>query len=218
MVVEDDPVTRRLLCRAIERESSLILCSAVGTVREAREYLAQSPIDLLLTDLGLPDGSGISVIRDCRHLRPRADILVITMSSEEEQILACIKAGAAGYVLKESVQFNILDAIVDLRAGGSPISPMIARKVLTRMRGDVGNDVGAIEAEPALLTRREFSIQDSISRGGSYAKVAEALGLSIGTVQTHIKNIYAKLGVHSRTEAIIEAQRLGLISFQPRRT
>jgi DNA-binding NarL/FixJ family response regulator len=166
----------------------------------------------------LPDGSGVTVIRDCRHLRPRADILVITMSSEEEQILACIKAGAAGYVLKESVQLNILDAIVDLRAGGSPISPMIARKVLTRMRGDVGDEVGPNEAESALLTRREFSILDSISRGGSYAKVAEALGLSIGTVQTHIKNIYAKLGVHSRTEAIIEAQRLGLIPFQPRRT
>jgi DNA-binding NarL/FixJ family response regulator len=172
----------------------------------------------LLTDLGLPDGSGVSVIQDCRHLRPRADILVITMSSEEDQILACIKAGAAGYVLKDSVQLNILDAIVDLRAGGSPISPIIARKVLTRMRGDVSDDLGASEAESALLTRREFSILDSISRGGSYAKVAEALGLSIGTVQTHIKNIYAKLGVHSRTEAIIEAQRLGLISLQTRRT
>lgn len=195
-----------------------MLCSAVGTVREARERLAQSPIDLLLTDLGLPDGSGVSVIQDCRHLRPRADILVITMSSEEDQILACIKAGAAGYVLKDSVQLNILDAIVDLRAGGSPISPIIARKVLTRMRGDVSDDLGASEAESALLTRREFSILDSISRGGSYAKVAEALGLSIGTVQTHIKNIYAKLGVHSRTEAIIEAQRLGLISLQTRRT
>lgn len=218
MVVEDDPVTRRLLCLAIEREPSLILCSAVGTVREAREHLTQSPIDLLLTDLGLPDGSGVSVIRDCRHLRPRADILVISMSSEEEQILACIKAGAAGYVLKESVQLNILGAIVDLRAGGSPISPMIARKVLTRMRGDVGDDAGPADGESVLLTRREFSILHSISRGGSYAKVAEALGLSTGTVQTHIKNIYAKLGVHSRTEAIIEAQRLGLIPFQPRRT
>lgn len=217
MVVEDDPVTRRLLCRSIEREPSLILCSAVGTVREARDYLAQSPIDLLLTDLGLPDGSGVSVIRDCRHLRPRADILVISMSSEEEQILACIKAGAAGYVLKESVQLNILDAIVDLRAGGSPISPMIARKVLTRMRGDVGHQAGTNEAESALLTRRESSILHSISRGGSYAKIAEALGLSTGTVQTHIKNIYAKLGVHSRTEAIIEAQRLGLIPFHPQR-
>ncbi|MCE2866922.1 MAG: response regulator [Burkholderiaceae bacterium] len=217
MVVEDDLVTRRLLCLAIEREPSLILCAAVGTVREARDYLAQCSIDLLLTDLGLPDGSGVSVIRHCRHLRPRADILVITMSSEEEQILACIEAGAAGYVLKESLQLKILDAIIDLRAGGSPISPMVARKVLTCMRGVTRTAEDAGEGESTLLTRREFSILDSISRGGSYAKVAEALGLSIGTVQTHIKNVYAKLGVHSRTEAIIEAQRLGLISIHPRR-
>ena len=137
MVVEDDPVTRRVLCHAIQRESSLHLCTAVGTVREARQYPAQSPIDLLLTDLGLPDGSGVSVIRECRQRRPRADILVITMSSDEEQILACIDAGAVGYVLKETVQLDILNAIVDLRAGGSPISPVIARKVLTRMRTEV---------------------------------------------------------------------------------
>lgn len=218
MVVEDDPVTRRLLCRAIEREPSLVLCSAVGTVHEARSYLSQWPIDVLLTDLGLPDGSGISVIRDCRQLRPRADVLVITMSSEEEHILACIEAGAAGYVLKESVQLNIVDAIVDLRAGGSPISPVIARKVLTRIRVAAAlvdhHSMG--EVEQVLLTRRECSILDAISRGGSYAKVAEAQGLSVGTVQTHIKHIYAKLGVHSRTEAIIEAQRRGLIASTAR--
>jgi DNA-binding NarL/FixJ family response regulator len=218
MVVEDDPVTRRLLCRAIEREPSLVLCSAVGTVHEARSYLSRWPIDVLLTDLGLPDGSGISVIRDCRQLRPRADVLVITMSSEEEHILACIEAGAAGYVLKESVQLNIVDAIVDLRAGGSPISPVIARKVLTRIRVAAAlvdhHSLG--EVEQVLLTRRECSILDAISRGGSYAKVAEAQGLSVGTVQTHIKHIYAKLGVHSRTEAIIEAQRRGLIASTAR--
>ena len=146
--------------------------------------------------------------------RPRADILVITMSSDEEQILACIDAGAVGYVLKESVQLDILNAIVDLRAGGSPISPVIARKVLTRMRSeaDPGPTPDAA-SEPGLLTRRERSILASISRGGSYAKVADSHGLSIGTVQTHIKHIYAKLGVHSRTEAIVEAQRLGLIQI-----
>ena len=216
MVVEDDPVTRRILCQAIKREPSLVLCSAVGTVREARQFLAQSPIDLLLTDLGLPDGSGISVIRECRQRRPRADILVVSMSSEEEQVLACIDAGAVGYVLKESVHLNILNAIVDLRAGGSPISPMIARKVLTRMRcgsSVIGKHVTS-EVGAGMLTKRECSILDSIARGGSYAKVADALGLSIGTVQTHIKHIYAKLGVHSRTEAILEAQRLGLIPAQ----
>jgi DNA-binding NarL/FixJ family response regulator len=138
------------------------------------------------------------------------------MFSEEEQILACIEAGAVGYVLKESIHSSLMSAIVDLRSGGSPISPAIARKVLLRMRHGVSGRISQLSSEPScsVLTRRECLILDSISRGGSYAKVADAFGLSIGTVQTHIKHIYAKLGVHSRTEAIVEAQRRGLIPLQ----
>ncbi len=214
LVVEDDPVTRRLLCQAIGRESSLALCGAFGTVREARLCLERTPIDLLLTDLGLPDGSGLAVIQCCRRLLPNADILVITMSSEEEQILACIEAGATGYVLKESAHTNILRSILELRSGGSPISPVIARKVLARMQAHAARAPDVSGAETALLTRRESAILELISRGGTYARVAQVLGLSIGTVQTHIKHIYAKLCVHSRTEAVIEAQRRGLIPIE----
>lgn len=213
MVVEDDAVTRRLLCNAIELEPMLQLSAAVGNVADALRMLEASRFDVLLTDLGLPDGSGLGVIRSCRRLMPHADILVITMSSEDEQILACIEAGASGYVLKESGHMNILQAILDLRAGGSPISPVIARKVLARMRRHVPTPDLAVTISDSLLTRRESAILELISRGGTYAKVAQALGLSVGTVQTHIKHIYVKLSVHSRTEAIIEAQRRGLISF-----
>jgi DNA-binding NarL/FixJ family response regulator len=210
MVVEDDIVTRRLLCNAIKLEPSLQLSAAFGNVLDAQNYLASSSIDLLLTDLGLPDGSGLAVIRSCHQLFPLADIMVITLFSDEDQILACIEAGASGYVLKESGHVNIVRAILDLRSGGSPISPVIARKVLARMRRYAGASA-AQAAEDAMLTRRESAILELISRGGTYAKVAEALGLSVGTVQTHVKHIYAKLSVHSRTEAIIEAQRRGLI-------
>lgn len=214
LVVEDDVVTRRLLCNAIELEPSLELGGAMGTVADAQKYLERTPIDLLLTDLGLPDGSGLAVIRSCHRLSPRADIMVITLSTDEDQILACIEAGASGYVLKESGHMNILRAILELRSGGSPISPMIARKVLARMRRYAadGNTVQA--PNDTLLTRRESAILELISRGGTYARVAQALGLSVGTVQTHVKHIYAKLSVHSRTEAIIEAQRRGLISAE----
>ncbi len=213
IVVEDDIVTRRLLCNAIELEPTMQLCSAVDSVADALRAIETLSFDVLLTDLGLPDGSGLGVIRSCRRLRPHADILVITMSSEDEQILACIEAGASGYVLKESGHMKILQGILDLRAGGSPISPVIARKILTRMRRHVPSvDLDATVSD-SLLTRRESAILELISRGGTYAKVAQALGLSVGTVQTHIKHIYAKLSVHSRTEAIIEAQRRGLITF-----
>lgn len=214
MVVEDDPITRRLLCNAIELEPSLELCGAFGTVRDAHRCLEQRTIDLLLTDLGLPDGSGLAVIRNCRQLLPDADIMVITMSSDEEHILACIEAGATGYVLKESAHDNILRAILELRSGGSPISPVIARKVLARMHRHATHKPVESDIEGVLLTRRESSILELIARGGTYAKVAKALGLSVGTVQTHIKHIYAKLCVHSRTEAIVEAQRRGLIPIE----
>ncbi len=211
LVVEDDVVMRRLLCNAIKLESSLTLAAAFGTVGEALSFLERTPIDLLLTDLGLPDGSGLTVIHRCRRLWPDADIMVITLSSEEEQILACIEAGASGYVLKESAHANILQSILELRAGGSPISPVIARKVLARMRRRPATDSAGAVSDAGLLTRRELAILELIARGGTYARVAQALGLSVGTVQTHVKHIYSKLAVHSRTEAIIEAQRRGLI-------
>ncbi len=213
MVVEDDVITRRLLCNAIELEPSLELSAAVGCVADALRIMETSSFDLLLTDLGLPDGSGLRVISGCRRLVPDADILVITMSCEDEQVLACIEAGASGYVLKESGHMNIVQALLDLRAGGSPISPVIARKILARMRRHMPTTDIDQTVSDSLLTRRESAILELISRGGTYAKVAQALGLSVGTVQTHIKHIYVKLSVHSRTEAIIEAQRRGLITF-----
>lgn len=215
MVVEDDVVTRRLLCNAIDLEPSLRLASAFGSVNDALHGLEQEGIELLLTDLGLPDGSGLEIIRHCRRVLPEADIMVITMSSEESQVFACIEAGASGYVLKEAGHADIVRAILDLRAGGSPISPMIARKVLARMRSTRTSGDESLSTEMPGLTRRESAILELISRGGSFAKVAAALSLSVSTVQTHVKRIYGKLSVHSRSEAVFEAHRRGLLRFEP---
>lgn len=213
MVVEDDVVTRRLLCNAIDLEPSLTLSGAFGTVSDALEGLSREPIQLLLTDLGLPDGSGLAIIRHCRQVLPAADIMVITMSSDESQVLACIEAGASGYVLKEAGHVDIVRALLDLKAGGSPISPVIARKVLARMRTTRSSTQGEPFSESNGLTRRESAILELISRGGSFAKVAAALSLSVSTVQTHVKHIYGKLSVHSRSEAVFEAHRRGLLRF-----
>jgi DNA-binding NarL/FixJ family response regulator len=213
MVVEDDAVTRRLLCNAISLEPTLILNGAFGSVAEALEWLEVEAVDLLLTDLGLPDGSGLSIIHACRRLAPSADIMVITMSSDEENVLACIEAGAAGYVLKEAGHIDIVRALMDLRAGGSPISPVIARKVLARMRKNTASVMSVEDEAGRALTRRENAILELIARGDSYAKVAQALGVSVGTVQTHVKHIYGKLSVHSRGEAVYEAQRRGLLQM-----
>src|SRR5690606_10794850 len=130
---------------------------------------------------------------------------------------ACIEAGAAGYVLKNTGRENIVRALLDLHCGGSPISPLVARKVLARMRNDARP--AAVNAEPPIgesvhLTRRESAILELIARGDSYAEMAQMLSVSVGTVQTHVKNIYAKLAVHSRGEAVYEAQRRGLLQFE----
>lgn len=218
LVVEDDAVTRRSLCMAIESEPALQLKGACDSLKSALTALDSGPYDLLLTDLGLPDGSGLEIIRACAQRYPDCDIMVLTMSSDEDQVLACIEAGAAGYVLKNAGRQNIVRALLDLHCGGSPISPLIARKVLERMRSDakpVPVPEIALDAEPAVsLTKREGAILELIARGDSYAEVAQILSVSVGTVQTHVKNIYAKLSVHSRGEAVYEAQRRGLLQFE----
>lgn len=214
VVVEDDAVTRRMLSLAIEKEPSLKLAAALDCVKSARAWLKTQSADILLIDLGLPDGSGIDVIRYCAERHPESDVMVITASSDDDNVLASIEAGASGYVLKDAGQPDIVSSLLELRRGGSPISPTIARKVLARMRKPVeAAGLNGDKLPQVNLTKREAAILDLIARGDSYGEVARELSLSVGTVQTHIKNIYDKLSVHSRGEAVFEASRRGLLQM-----
>jgi len=220
LVVEDDTLTRRGLCLAIEKEPSLRLADAVGSVQSATDWLKRNSADILLVDLGLPDGSGLDVIRLCATTHASCSIMVITTSSDEDSVLDSIEAGASGYILKDAARLDIARAVLDLHAGGLPISPAIARKLLARMRvAKPETDIKPVSQEavkseaPVYLTKREASILDLIARGDSYGEVARGLGLSVGTVQTHIKNIYDKLSVHSRGAAVYEANRRGLLQM-----
>lgn len=216
LVVEDDAVTRRALCLAIEKEPSLRLAAALDCVQSALAWLENQSASILLVDLGLPDGSGIDVIRFCAGRHPDSSIMVITTSSDDDNVLASIEAGASGYVLKDAGQPDIVASLLELHKGGSPISPTIARKVLAKMRGNPVIDVVGqrdTKLPQVYLTKREAAILDLIARGDSYGEVARQLSLSVGTVQTHIKNIYDKLSVHSRGEAVYEANRRGLLQM-----
>ncbi|WP_151632860.1 response regulator [Noviherbaspirillum aerium] len=217
MIVEDDAVTRKALSLAIESEPRLKLLAALESVKAAMTWLDANVPQVLMTDLGLPDGSGLEVIHACTSRHPQTDIMVVTMSSDEANVLACIEAGASGYVLKDAGKTDIARAVLDLRSGGAPMSPTIARMVLAKVR-DGKRPVTAKEQDPATsLTKRESAILDLIAQGESYGEVAKLLSVSVGTVQTHIKNIYGKLAVHSRGEAVFEAHRRGLLQIgQPR--
>jgi DNA-binding NarL/FixJ family response regulator len=216
MIVEDDAVTRKMLSLAVESAPQFALVAQFDSVKPALAWLETGVVDILLTDLGLPDGSGIEIIHECVRRRPECDIMVITMASDDDNVLACIEAGASGYVLKDAGKLDVVRALLELRAGGSPISPIIARKVLTRMRdGKRSSTVSVSGASAAIsLTKREASILELIARGDSYGDTAKALMVSVGTVQTHVKSIYDKLSVHSRGEAVYEAHRRGLLQFE----
>ena len=198
---------------------------------EAKAWLDDDShtLDVLLTDLGLPDGSGLSVIRHAIHLHPRCEPLVISMFGDEDNVLASIEAGALGYIHKDSTPDDIAQTILDMRDGASPISPMIARRVLSKYRTNqsnqaqvpVNNELFAIRKEApmdlelrakrSLLSPRELEVLALIARGFSYGEIARLESLSVHTVQSHIKNLYAKLSVHSKSEAVFEATRMGLL-------
>lgn len=221
VVVEDDARTRAQLCAAIRNEPDLHLVAEFGHARPALAWIEAHPVHVLLTDLGLPDGSGIDLIRACARLHPCAEIMVITMFGDEDSVLSSIAAGAAGYLLKDGEHLHIAQALRDLRQGGSPMSPLIARKVLTRMRTTEPRQGGEMTVmspstsgtkDPAIqLTRRESATLDLIARGYTYEETARLMSVSISTVQTHIRAIYSKLAVKSRSQAVFEAHKLGLL-------
>jgi DNA-binding NarL/FixJ family response regulator len=211
-VVEDDREARARVVASIRAQGSLQLVAEYGTGTEALAGLAAGAPDVLLVDLGLPDISGLDVVRFVAARHPQCDILVISIFGDEANVLAALEAGARGYLLKGSLQRDIIFDIQDLRSGGSPLSPVIARQVLKRLQAPAADAPSrTASGEETTLTAREGEILTAISRGFSYAETAAMLGISVGTVHTFLKRIYRKLAVHSKTEAVFEANRLGLI-------
>jgi len=143
--------------------------------------------------------------------------MVLTTSANESDVVACIEAGASGYLLKGMHKSDIARSVMSMREGGAPMSPTIARMVLERVRAGQSAPVSADKKsrDATRLTKREKVILDLIARGDSYGSIAAMLTVSVGTVQTHIKSIYGKLSVHSRGEAVFEAQRQGLLKRSP---
>jgi DNA-binding NarL/FixJ family response regulator len=233
LIVEDDPETREFFAASVRRSGQLELLAALGTVADALAWLdraqaarqaqAQAPVpDVLLTDLGLPDGSGLTVMRETLARFADCEPLVISMFGDEDNVLASIEAGAVGYIHKDSTPDDVAQSIVQMKQGASPISPMIARRVLSKYRSlrsaqpapvPVPLPVAPVEsADKPLLSSREQEVLEYIARGFSYSEIARLQNVSVHTVQTHIKHLYGKLAVHSKNEAVFEATKMGLLS------
>jgi DNA-binding NarL/FixJ family response regulator len=208
LLVEDDAHTRRRLAEVIASNAALRLEAAVESCAEARAALSREAPAVLLTDLGLPDGSGLDLIRETRVLTAPPLAMVITVFGDEATVLSAIEAGASGYLLKDGTPDDVSEAIAQLLAGGSPISPSIARHLIRRFQS-AAPAPGAAHAPH--LTERETEVLALISKGFSVAEIAKLLAISAHTVATHVRAIYRKLEVSSRGEAVFEALHLGLI-------
>ncbi len=224
LIVEDEPEFLHRFSGAVLADPRLRLLGAVSTGKAGLALLDAQPPDVLLVDLGLPDISGIELIRHAARQHGACDSLVVTMFADDEHVLASIEAGATGYLLKDASAARIAAAIHEVRDGGSPISPSIARRLLSRFRGGAPVQAGAgapasggaasasvPATEPSPLSERETELLRLIAKGFSFDAVAEVLCISPHTVVTHVKNLYRKLAVHSRGEAVHEARQMGLL-------
>jgi DNA-binding NarL/FixJ family response regulator len=213
LVVDDDVAFRESVCAAIARDDTMTLASQAGSVAGAREAIQRGNFDVALVDLGLPDGNGIELIREIARTRPETDVMVVTVFGDEAHVLASIEAGATGYLLKRSLNDTLGATVRELRAGGSPISPVIARQLLQRFKqgSPEPSQPAAAVVDDSGLSEREREVLLFIAKGFTVGEIANMLHLSAHTVATHVKHIYRKLAVHSRTEAVFEAGRMGLL-------
>lgn len=207
VIVEDDERFRAAFTAVVAEAPDLRLAGAAGDLPQGLQLLREQRPDVLLVDLGLPSGSGIELIRFAHDHLPQTDVMVITVFGDEPHVMASLEAGATGYLLKDSGAADLTEQIRALRAGGSPISPVIARQLLLRLAPD---PAPTAESE-ALLSAQERQVLTLSAKGFSFEEIARMLGVSRHTVMTYVKRSYRKLQVHSKTEAIYEARKLGLV-------
>ena len=206
-LVEDDTDVRNRLVKLLQAHEQFKLLDAAGTMAAGLKALKRYKPDVLVADIGLPDGSGIEIIKAIEKWHVDCSAMVISGFQDENTVFKALEAGAQAYILKHDDSTKITDAILAMMNGGAPISPVIARLMLQKFQTPQVSE----KPLPESLTERQMKILKLVSQGFSSKEIAEKLGISYYTVTTHIKNIYNKLQVNSRTEALHEAIKLGLL-------
>ncbi len=206
-LVEDDRSTREGLRLLIHGSPGFTCTGAFESVEEALPALEMVLPDVLLMDINLPGISGREGVRIIKDRWPSIEVLMLSVYGEQESVFESICNGAAGYLLKKTPPARLLEAIQEARAGGSPMSPEIARKVVMLFRR-----TPRPQPVEQALTPRELQLLSLLAEGHAYAEAAEMLGISENTVRNYIRSIYEKLHVHSKSEAVSKALRQGLIS------
>jgi DNA-binding NarL/FixJ family response regulator len=216
IIVEEEPEFRRRYAQIIGSDPSIVLIGVASTAKEARQLVEREEFDVMLIDIGLADGAGVELIRFVHQRMPDSDILVNSLLADNQTVLAAIEAGAAGYIMKDAPAAELINNIKMLRAGSSPISPVVARTVLRalRERPAVAPQTASTPPRRSALSSREIQILQVLAKGMSFVEIGNVLRISPHTVTAHIKKIYRKLSVHSRGEAVYEAAQMGILQEQ----
>jgi DNA-binding NarL/FixJ family response regulator len=200
-IVEDNRELRASLKRMLEAAPGYRCVAVCGSAEEAWEELPRLRPDVVLMDIHLPRSSGIACTRRLKELCPQTQVLILTVYEDNDSIFNALKAGASGYLLKRSTPAEILSALAEAKAGGSPMSSQVARKVVASFR-EPAKDLGAPETT---LSEREAEVLALMSKGYSEKEISEKMSVSLNTIKSHRKHIYGKLHVRSRTEMLLRA-------------
>ena len=198
-IVEDDDGIREDMAVLINGASELQCVSTHPSAEQALEQIPLKQPDVVLMDINLPNMSGIDCVRKLKETMPSVQILMLTMYEDSEQIFNSLAAGASGYLLKRTPPAKIIDAIREVRNGASPMSGKIARIVVQYF-----HKVPTTAPDQEKLSKREEEILELLSKGYRYKEIADSLNISFDTVRSHLRNIYEKLHVSSRTEAVVK--------------
>jgi DNA-binding NarL/FixJ family response regulator len=202
-IVEDDPVIRAGWVKIINRAPGYRCLGDFGSAEAALTELPKNVPDFVLMDINLPGRSGIECTRELKRRLPQLEIVMLTMFDDRDNLFDALRAGASGYLLKRTKPAALLEALNELKGGGSPMSPQIARQVVQFFRENpTAAEVATAGVEK--LSARENEILKCLAEGRQYKEIADQLQLSMDTVRTYIRRTYEKLHVHSRTEAVVK--------------
>ena len=200
-IVEDNDKLRDTLARVLNRAEGFHCVSDYASAEDALNHLPQVRPDVVLMDINLPGMNGVECVRQLKPLLPQTQVMMLTVYEDTENIFNALAAGASGYMLKRTTSKELIEAIHEVKRGGSPMTMHIARKVVQSFQK-------ASSAQPAeSLSEREQQVLDLLSRGLIYKEIAEKLGISYETVHTYIRRVYEKLQVRTRTEAVAKFLR-----------
>lgn len=203
-IVEDDASVRENLAAFIDGTPGFACVAAYASAEAGLREMTSSTAEVALVDIQLPGKSGVEFVREFKALRPRVQIIMLTVEADSAPVFESLKAGATGYLVKHVAPEEILEAIREVHGGGAPMSSQVARMVVSTFREPASAAAATTELSP-----RETEILRLLSRGNRSKEVADKLGIGVGTVNTHVRHIYEKLHVRSRAEAAAWLERRG---------